>query len=381
MRRILQLLAAATLAVPAVSASAIVIPVSDVPAVQPVSALSAASVAQAAEDVGTEESLSASLLGDQSTKISRPGAWYVKVHLTGLKLRPGDEITVSNPDGSEVYRYSAEGGSTATPDATGFWAMSITGDTAVVSIRGGGSAAIDKITRGFTAAEFAARPQPFSVCGTNDWRDVVCFRSSNPTEYAKTKPVARLLRNGRSLCTGWRVGPNNRMLTNNHCFTSPTGIEVWFNYDCTTCGGTAAAPVTKVLASQVLRTSAPLDYTLFSVNNFAAISSFGFLELDTRRPVVGEEMYIVQHPGGRLKKLGLRDTSTSTGICQVRAVGVGGSSAGADISYMCDTEGGSSGSVVLSRRTHRAIALHHFGGCPNQGVRIELIEPQIRSLL
>ena len=154
-----------------------------------------------------------------------------------------------------------------TPDATGLWAMSITGDTAVVSVRGLGFAAIDKIARGFTPAEFAARPQISSVCGTNDWRDVVCFRSTNPTEYAKTRPVARLLRNGSSLCTGWRVGPNNRMLTNNHCFTSPTGIEVWFNYDCTTCGGTVATTTTKVLASQVLRTNSALDYTLFTVNS------------------------------------------------------------------------------------------------------------------
>ncbi|HEV2782802.1 MAG TPA: serine protease [Actinophytocola sp.] len=373
MRRILQLLAAAALVIPAVSASAIVLPSQQSGAAAP--------IAQSGEEVGTEESVFALVSHARSTTISRPGAWYVKVHLAGLKLRPGTEISVSNVDGTEAYRYTATGGLTATPDATGFWAMSITGDTAVVTVHGRGAAKIDKIARGFTPAEFAARPQPMSVCGTNDWRDVVCFQSSNPTEYGRTRPVARLLRNGSSLCTGWRVGPNNRMLTNNHCFTSPTGIEVWFNYDCTTCGGTVAAATTKVLASQVLRTNAALDYTLFTVNNFSAISGFGFIELDTRRPAVGEQMYIVQHPGGQLKKLGLRDSSTSTGNCQVRAVGVNGSSAGADISYMCDTAGGSSGSVVLSRTTHRAIALHHFGGCPNQGVRIELIEPQIRSLL
>jgi lysyl endopeptidase len=378
LRRILQLLAAAALAAPLLPASAIVMPVQDAPSAP---AVAQAAQPQSGEEVGTEESLLALVSPARSATITRTGAWYVKVHLTGLKLRPGTEISVSNVDGSEVYRYTAAGGLTATPTATGFWAMSITGDTAVVTVHGRGTAAIDKITRGFTAEEFAARPQPMSVCGTNDWRDVVCFQSSNPTEYARTRPVARLLRNGTSLCTGWRVGPNNRMLTNNHCFTSPGGIEVWFNYDCTTCGGTVAATTTKVLASQVLRTHAGLDYTLFTVNDFAAISSFGFIELDTRRPAVGEQMYIIQHPGGLMKKLGLRDSSTATGFCQVRAVGVNGSAAGADISYMCDTAGGSSGSVVLSRTTHRAIALHHFGGCPNQGVRIELIEPQIRSLL
>lgn len=369
MRRSLLLLAAAALVIPAVSASA-----SELSDRAPVAA-----AAQAVEEVGTEQSWSAHLISGKATTVSHPGAWYVKVHLT--KVTPGAEVTVAHPNGSEVYRYTAAGGDSASPDATGFWAMSITGDTAVVSVTGSGSASIDKITRGFTPAEFAARPQPMSVCGTNDWRDVVCFRTSNATEYGRTRPVARLLINGRSLCTGWRVGPNNRMLTNNHCFTSPAGIEAWFNYDCTTCGGTVAAATTKVTAAQVLRTNAALDYTLFTVNNFSTISSFGFIELDTRRPTVGEQMYIVQHPGGQMKKLGLRDTSTTTGFCQVRAVGVNGSSAGADISYMCDTIGGSSGSVVLSRVTHRAIALHHFGGCPNQGVRVELIEPQIRSLL
>ena len=52
-----------------------------------------------------------------------------------------------------------------------------------------------------------------------------------------------------------------------------------------------------------------------------------------------------------------------------------------DVSYYCDTEGGSSGSPVLSRKTDKVIALHHFGGCPNSGVRIDLIYNKIKSLL
>ncbi|WP_181320148.1 hypothetical protein [Saccharothrix carnea] len=50
------------------------------------------------------------------------------------------------------------------------------------------------------------------------------------------------------------------------------------------------------------------------------------------------------------------------------------------VSYRCDTEGGSSGSPVLSRRTHEVIGLRHCGGCPNQGVRIDLVVAQIGSL-
>lgn len=378
MRKTLQLLTALALALPMTSF---------VPATTtstPAQAVSLQRTSQS-QEIGTEESLSVRVGGNnRSTVIERAGSGYVKIHFTDLRILPGDVLTVSNPDGTEKYTYTRDLKSslTATIDKTGFWAMSITGDKAVVSVNNPLSRVrIDKLTRGYTEAEMSSQPSVQSICGTNDYKDAVCYQSSNPTEFGKTASVAKLLRNGSSLCTAWRVGPNNRMLTNNHCFTSTTGIEVWFNYQCPTCGGTNSATVTKVLASQVLRTNAALDYTLFTVNNFAAISSFGYLELDARVPAVGEEMYIIGHPAGKLKKLSLRDNNNGGGYCVVRAVRVNGSSSQADISYMCDTEGGSSGSPVLSRRTHKVIGLHHFGGCPNQGVRIDLIAAQINSLL
>jgi V8-like Glu-specific endopeptidase len=346
------------------------------------------------QKVGEDEVVSVVLGGKtRSTTVERPGSWYLKTHFTGLRLVAGDVLTVSDPTGAESYRYTADvtASGTATVDGTGFWAMSVTGDRAVISLRGrdGGPAhpasrvRLDKITRGYTEAELArtAELAPKSICGTNDYRDAVCYQSANPTEFGRTPAVAKLLRNGGSLCTAWRVGPNNRMLTNNHCFTSGTGIEVWFNYQCPTCGGTTSATVTKVLVSSVLKTSAALDYTLFSVTNFATLASFGYLELDARVPAVGEEMYVIGHPAGKLKKLSLRDDQNGGGYCAVSAVRVNGSSSQSDIAYRCDTEGGSSGSPVLSRRTHKVIGLHHYGGCPNQGVRIDLVAAQIGSLL
>jgi lysyl endopeptidase len=374
MRKTLQLLTALALALPMTTF---------VPATTTSTPAQAAS--PQSQEIGTEESLSVRVGGKSlSTVIDRPGSGYVKIHFADLRILPGDVLTVSNPDGTEKYTYNRDlkASLTATIDKSGFWAMSITGSRAIVSLKNPLSRVrIDKITRGYTEAEMDAQPSVQSICGTNDYKDAVCYQSSNPTEFGKTASVAKLLRNGSSLCTAWRVGPNNRLLTNNHCFTSTAGIEVWFNYQCPTCGGTASAPTTKVLASQVLKTDAGLDYTLFTVNNFAAISSFGFLELDARVPAVGEEMYVVGHPAGKLKKLSLRDNNNGGGYCIVRAVRVNGNVSQSDISYMCDTEGGSSGSPVLSRRTHKVIGLHHFGGCPNQGVRIDLVAAQINSLL
>ncbi|MCP3799224.1 serine protease [Allokutzneria sp. A3M-2-11 16] len=355
-----------------------------------------APVEQGAQQVGTEEAVRAEVTAAGPVAvIDRAGSWYVKTHVTGLRLAPTDELVIADPKGSESYRYSAkptEGDAPATPTDTGFWALSVTGDSAVVTLRakdGGApsplsSARIDKITRGFTDAEFAARAdaETRSICGTNDYKDAVCYKTSNPTEFSKTAAVAKLLRNGSSLCTGWRVGANNRMLTNNHCFsTNPQQIEVWFNYQCDTCGGTASGTVTKVLASQVLSTDYGLDYTLFSVTDFAKVQPFGTLELDPRVPDVGEKMYVVGHPAGKLKKVSLKDDQSASGDCQVFSVKVDGRVKESDIGYKCDTEGGSSGSPVLSGKTHKVISLHHYGGCPNQGVRIDLVHEKIKNQL
>jgi hypothetical protein len=36
---------------------------------------------------------------------------------------------------------------------------------------------------------------------------------------------------------------------------------------------------------------------------------------------------------------------------------------------------------VLSRKTDKVVALHHFGGCPNAGVRADLLNAKIKSYL
>ncbi|WP_205314852.1 trypsin-like serine peptidase [Nonomuraea lactucae] len=349
----------------------------------------------APEVVGTEQAVSRRLGANRtSTTIRHADATYVKVHIDELLLRPGDYITVSDPAGRETHTYLSDPtrvqrpeNSAATTADRGFWAMSVEGDTAVVTLhsptRGIGSyVRLDRIARGFTPAEFAARDavRPLSICGANDYRDAVCYRSSHPTEYQRSRAVARLLIGGTSACTGWRVGPNNRLLTNNHCVSTTSGVrqtEIQFNYDCPTCGGTGANPVTKVVGEQMLKTSplSSLDYTLLTVQNFGAISSFGYLELDARRPLQGEQIYIAGHPRAAVKKLSIT-SDRNNGNCVIdRPV------SGVNSGYLCDTEGGSSGSPVIARSTHRVIALHHLGGCPNEGTRIELIKPEIDGIL
>jgi lysyl endopeptidase len=345
-------------------------------------------------DVGEVEELTEALTyadtGDV-LKVTGPDAGYVKVHFERLLLNTGDFVTVSSPDGAESYRYEES--------MVDQWATSITGDTAVVELHRGEDAPdstalgvlIDKAAYGFApdvvedlARERTdqARPEE-SLCTGDEKRATACYRSSYPDVVDHAEPVARLLIDGTVLCTAFRVGEANRLLTNHHCFTESweaRQTEVWFGYDCVSCGSTETRTPVKVNGSQVLATSKALDYTLFTVDDFSRIDRFGHLELSDRRAERGEAIYIPQHPSGRPSEIAM-ESSVDGGNCVVKNTVYDGYVAGSDISYYCDTEFGSSGSPVLSRDTHKVLALHHFGGCPNSGVNASLIKAEIGHLI
>ncbi|MBO3740542.1 trypsin-like serine peptidase [Actinoplanes flavus] len=326
--------------------------------------------------------------GPKRQEFAYPGASYVKVHFDRLTMLPGDYVTVSNPERTESYRYDES-------DPDGRWAMSITGDTAVVEVHreidplglrditGDLGIGIDQVARG-DSRRAAARPgREESVCGTDTSSDAVCYESKDPVAYTKSKATARLLINGTELCTGWRVGAKNRMITNNHCLTTSGeayDTEVWFNYQCAKCGGYDVFKPTKVWGDQVLATDKTYDYTLFTVAGFESIEKFGYLTLDTVRPRKGQELYVPQHPSGEPARIS-GSKGEAAGNCAVDNPDYTGYAAHSDVSYFCDTAGGSSGSPVISRATNRVVALHHFGGCPNSGVRGDLLAGRLRTYL
>src|SRR5207244_1862991 len=95
--------------------------------------------ADGGDQVATLENAAITLSGhDRSAVIERPGAFFVKVHVSAAALHPGDVLTVSTVDGRESYSYGGglAGNPHVAPDESGdgFWMTSISGDRAVLTV-------------------------------------------------------------------------------------------------------------------------------------------------------------------------------------------------------------------------------------------------------
>lgn len=354
------------------------------------------------------------------TEIYRPGAGFIKLHFKHFSLPEGAMLTISNPSGTEVYRYGADAkqrdGMTfdvksGDDGVASFSAMSISGERLILKLtdaqgnplKRGYRVAIDYITQGFsngiemveTVDKLTGKSRLLDTCGAqNNRQDMMCYKDSNPKEFDRARPVARLIttKNGNTYtCTAWRVGENNHMMTNNHCVKDQNEVnnsELWFNYYNTQCGGSDLATITKITPKTLLKTNADLDYSLITVNDFNSIAGWGHFGLETRKPTAGERIYIPQHGAGRPKELSIESQMTNSGLCEIKYSDMSDYQAG----YQCDTTGGSSGSPVLAANNNsiisddRVVALHHWGGCKidsfenvNRGVQISNIWPEIKG--
>lgn len=329
-----------------------------------------------------------------SETIFSPGATFIRVHFDKLNLPDGDYVTVSSPDTDEFWTYSGKG-----PNGTGeFWAFAVESDTAVVELHSGPKrrgghygVRIDRIAHGTKPLWGDDDNPPIEkvICGTDGRRNAACYTSIN------TRPVARLsFQSGGSsyVCTGWLVAGSNSstLLTNNHCFdtqSETSTVQARFNYQTTTCTGTTTASYTTYSGGTFLRTNASLDYTIITLQGNPE-ATWGEYVATTKTPPVGMAINFPQHPGGGLKKVGYWKDSAQTLRCDVAGanVSISGYSSSSQMTYSCDSEGGSSGSPIMDAGTGRIIGLHHLGGvggstCLNSATQMKNVCASAGTLL
>jgi len=324
-----------------------------------------------------------------SWMVSHPEATYIALHFSSFDLGEGEKLIISDATGAQRYTLSGQG----KLGAGTFWARHIKGDTAVLEY----SRSKEAPGKGFVIDEYVAGNVDLgggsteAICGLDDKENAICYASSHPTEYNESRAVARLLIAGSSLCTGWLVSAQNHLITNDHCISSSSdalNTDYEFMAEAPNCSDTNCQLCWDGVVfsgATYVKGSTNLDYTLVQINSGNPAATYGYLEIDNRDAIPGEEIYIPQYPGGRAKELGIfsTDSHDTGGICRVYSVSeapcIG--SGYSDVGYYCDTEGGSSGSPVLARSSHKVISLHHCALCPNRGVPIGLVYAEIAQYI
>jgi len=321
-----------------------------------------------------------------------PDASYIAVHFETFDLAEGDHVVLSDPAGTYNHVYEGKGYREQGGD---FWALSVTGDTLIVTLYAQGvepprfGYRIDQFAHGYPLPEPEGGQGIEAICGTDDSIDAICYETSFPDAYQESRAVVKLLKNGSSHCTGWLVSCENHIMTNDHCVGSQSElnqIEFQFMYQRPSCGSGTATYQLQLQGGTYLRSNYALDYCLLmpDLGTHDPQSVYGYIQIDNRLPNINEQIYIPGHPAGWPKRLSLESTHSQdqSGYCEVYSTSQtpchGGSG---DIGYYCDTQGGSSGSPVLSRESNKAIALHHCANCPNRGVRITEICDHAGDLL
>jgi hypothetical protein len=247
-----------------------------------------------------------------------------------------------------------------------------------------------------------------AVCGADDSLEAKCYASSESAAYEMSRAVARLLIGGTSLCTGWLIGCEGHVMTNQHCIPSQEDADD-VDFELMAEGGSCAEDCRSTLAcpgsieasgSTLIAVDHRLDYalvlpdtTLGGDTNLS--TTYGYLQLRETGPVLGERLYVPQHPAGWGKRIALESThALDAGFVQVNSLTEPACFTSQpqedEAGYFGDTRGGSSGSPVLAYSDHRVVALHHCqgeatctgtGGDPNRGVPIDSVIADLGAAL
>nr|AIG56215.1 secreted protein [Achlya hypogyna] len=309
----------------------------------------------------------------------KDGATFAAPHFKSINVPANGKLTVTSLDGKQSAVYL---GGEKVENVRAGWTS---GKGVVVSYEASSYAAQDAPIFVLDEVSFGKRsPLSESLCGSDNSKPAPCYATSEPTKYKSGKSVARLLIGGESLCTGWLIGSEGHLITNNHCVGSADeakDVQVELGAECKTCedpknqeqlacpGEIVATDATFVATSELA------DFTLIKLNIKAGvdIKKYGYLQVRPDGPKLGEEIHILGHAQGWPKRFAIVVDSGKPGVVTNTSIP---SCQPDEFGYQLDTQGGNSGSPIIASKENVVVGIHNCGGCPdgdNGGIKINKV--------
>jgi lysyl endopeptidase len=220
--------------------------------------------------------------------------------------------------------------------------------------------------RGFAFENGQVVPKASGGCNV----DTICPEGNAYRQ--QSRAVIRYSVSG-SLCTGTLITNtrNDRaplMLTANHCLSaqaSASSVVAYYNYESPVCRARTGSTVTPVpiptstqSGASLLATTRRSDFTLLQFNNQVPASANAFWDGWDRRDFAPASVAVIHHPQGDEKRISFENDPTTVITAQqtiqsiVLEAGAGLKIANWDLGT---TEGGSSGSALLTQDTKRIV--------------------------
>ena len=296
---------------------------------------------------------------------------YIKLYFEDFDLGPNDYVEISTHNTGESIIYAGKGKiiDRAGTMLSDFWSQALLDERVTVRLHAQAPSSqygfkISKVAYGYSAERIDAIVNGKSICSTDDKERIVCY--NNRTMFTRGKAVCKLIIGGSGFCTGWLLGCEGHVMTNNHCVgnaTDAANTDFIFDYEHSNCTGPGLLTANTVASSATLvRTHSyvggGLDYSLLLLPTNPT-GTYGYLSLSSVAPQVGDQIYIIGHPGGRPKEITVTTDvgGTPIGMAAVDVLTPNG------MGYYADTEVGNSGSPVFSAASDLVYSLHSAGGC------------------